>query len=373
MRVPMLDLRRQHAALREEVMQAAARVIDAQAFILGPEVGTLEAEVAARLGAARAVGVACGSDALLLGLLAAGVRPGDEVVTTPFSFIATAEAIARAGATPVFADIEDDSFNLAPEGALERFGPRTRAVVPVHLYGRCARMDPLLRGAAAAGVAVVEDAAQAIDASRGGRFAGAMGELGCLSFFPSKNLGGWGDGGMVLAREPELADRVARLRAHGGSLPYRSEEVGVNSRLDALQAAVLRVKLRHLTTWTEARRAAAGAYGELFAQAGLLDAVRPPPPDLEGVHVYNQFTVRCERRDELAAALATAGIGSAVYYRTPLHLQPCFAGLGHHEGDFPAAERASREVLSLPVHPELTRADQELVVEAIRLFYRGRP
>jgi len=373
MRVPLVDLHKQHAAIRTEVMDAAVRVIESQTFILGPEVAAFESEVAARIGVSRAVGVACGSDALLLALLAANVRPGDEVVTTPFSFIATAEAIARVGAIPVFADIDPDSFNMDPVKAIERLSPRSRAILPVHLYGQVARMEPLIEVAESSGILVIEDAAQAFDARRFGKVVGTFGDFGCFSFFPSKNLGGWGDGGMVVTRNPEFGARVARLRAHGGAKNYVSEEIGANSRLDALQAAVLRVKLRHLATWTAARITAAAYYRELFAASDLLDVVRPPLDDSDGFHVYNQFTIRCDRRDELAAYLARESIGSAVYYPVPLHLQPCFASLGYKAGDYPIAEQASREVLSLPMHAFIGRDEQDYVIETIRSFYRGAP
>lgn len=373
MRVPLVDLQQQHAAIRTEVLESVGRVIESQVFILGPEVAAFEAEVAARLGITRAVGVACGSDALLLALLAAGVRPGDHVVTTPFSFIATPEAIARAGAVPRFADIEPGSFNIDPQKALNRLTPRTRAILPVHLYGQCAHVEPLIEAARNKDLAVIEDAAQAFDAQRAGKVAGTLGDFGCFSFFPSKNLGGWGDGGMVVARNPDHGARVARLRAHGGAKHYVSEEIGLNSRLDALQAAVLRVKLRHLATWTAARRASAAYYRDLFAASDLLEITKPPPDDPDGFHVYNQFTIRSERRDALAAYLTAAGIGTAVYYPVPLHLQPCFAGLGYKAGDFPVAEQACREVLSLPMHPFLLRDEQHYVVEKIRAFYRGGP
>jgi len=367
--VPLLDLRALHRAIREEIDQAIARVVEAQAFVLGEDVRLFEEAIAARLGAGHAIGVASGSDALLLALVASGVGPGDEVVTTPFTFFATAGAIARLGARPVFVDIEPASWNLDPERVLSALGPRTRAIVPVHLYGRVARLSPWLDAARARGVAVVEDAAQAIDARRGGRAAGTIGTFGCLSFFPSKNLGAFGDGGMVLTNDPDRAARIRRLRTHGGEKMYRHDEVGMNSRLDAIQAAVLRAKLPHLDGWTEARRAIADRYRALLAEAGISDFVRPAEDDTEGRHVYHQFTIRAVRRDDLRASLDAAGIGTAVYYPVPLHLQPCFADLGYRAGDFPEAERACREVLSLPISPTLTPEQQAYVVERIRVFY----
>ncbi|MDI1434360.1 DegT/DnrJ/EryC1/StrS family aminotransferase [Polyangium sorediatum] len=367
--VPLLDLRALHRAIREEIDQAIARVVEAQAFVLGEEVRLFEEAIAARLGAAHAIGVASGSDALLLSLLASGVGPGDEVVTTPFTFFATAGAIARLGARPVFVDIEPGSWNLDPDRVLAALGPRTRAIVPVHLYGRVARMEAWLDEARARGVAVVEDAAQAIDARRGGRAAGTIGTFGCLSFFPSKNLGAFGDGGLILTNDPDKATRVRRLRTHGGEKMYRHDEVGMNSRLDAIQAAVLRAKLPSLDGWTEARRAIADRYRALFAEAGLSDVVRPAEDDPEGRHVYHQFTIRAARRDDLRVFLESAGVGTAVYYPVPLHLQPCFGHLGHQAGDFPEAERACREVLSLPISPTLTAEQQHIVVDRIRAFY----
>jgi dTDP-4-amino-4,6-dideoxygalactose transaminase len=368
--VPLLDLRTQHEAVRDEIEQAIRRVVEAQAFVLGEEVRLFEDAIAERLGAFHAIGVASGSDALLLALIAAGVSAGDEVVTTTFSFFATAGAIARLGARPVFVDIDPVTFELDVEQALAAIGPKTRALLPVHLYGRVARMEPLLEAASARGIGVVEDAAQAILAMRGERYAGTIGDLGCLSFFPSKNLGAFGDGGMVLSNDPEKAKRVRRLRTHGGEKMYRHDEVGVNSRLDAIQAAVLRAKLPHLEGWTAARRALADRYRRLFSEAGLSDVVSVPGDDPEGRHVYHQFTIRSARRDELRAFLTEAGIGTAIYYPVPLHLQPCFSNLGYREGDFPAAERACREVLSLPISPVMTAEQQERVVERICAFHR---
>lgn len=371
--IPLVDLRRQHAAIQSEVMEAVTRVIESQTFILGPEVQTFESEVTRRLAVNRAIGVACGSDALFLALVAAGVCPGHEVITSPFSFIATAEAIARIGATPIFADIEEASFNLDPQHALTRISPKTQAILPVHLFGQYAHIESLIEVTRQRNLLVIEDAAQAFDARRDGKDVGHFGDFACFSFFPSKNLGAWGDGGMVVTRHAELGERIVRLRAHGGAKHYVSEEIGLNSRLDALQAAVLRVKLRHLAAWTEARRSAARYYRQLFAESDLAEKVIPPPEDPAAFHVYNQFTIRCERRDELRAYLTAHGIGSAVYYPLPLHLQPCFSHLGYKVGDFPITEKASREVLSLPMHPFLHRSEQERVVETIGAFYRGVP
>lgn len=371
--IPLVDLRRQHAAIQAEVMAAVARVIESQTFILGPEVKTFESDVALRLGVDSAIGVASGSDALFLALVSAGVCPGHEVITSPFSFIATAEAIARIGATPIFADIDAATFNLDPHQALTRITSKTQAILPVHLFGQCARMEPLIDVAQKGTFKVIEDAAQAFGARRGGKEAGSLGDLGCFSFFPSKNLGAWGDGGMVVTRHGALGERILRLRAHGGAKHYVSEEMGLNSRLDALQAAVLRVKLRHIEAWTGARRDVAAYYRTLFASSGLDEHIGLPIEEDGAFHVYNQFTIRAQQREDLRAFLTSQGIGSAVYYPLPLHLQPCFSHLGHKIGDFPQAEQASREVLSLPMHPFLSRFEQERVVDAIRSFYRGAP
>ena len=348
-----------------------SRVVEAAAFVLGEEVRLFEDAIAARLGASYAIGVASGSDAIFISLVASGIQAGDEVITTAFSFFATAGAIARAGAKPVFVDIDPISFNIDPEQACRAIGPKTRALLPVHLYGRVADIEPLEKAANERGIALVEDAAQAIDASRLGRVAGTIGSLGCLSFFPSKNLGGFGDGGMVLTNDPDKAKRVRRLRTHGGEKMYQHDEVGINSRLDALQAAVLAAKLPYLEQWTEARRAAANRYREFFRDAGIQDRVVVPEDDPKGRHVYHQFTLRVQNRDALRAFLEAAGIGTAIYYPVPLHLQPCFANLGYQQGDLPEAERACREVLSLPISPTLTAEQQEWVVDRITTFYRG--
>ncbi len=368
--VPLLDLRAQHRAIQAELRDAIDRVVDAQAFILGEEVRVIEQAIAARIGAQHAVGVASGSDALLLALMAADVRPRDEVLTTPFTFFATAGAAARIGARIVFVDIDPHTFNIDEHAAVAAIGPATRAVIAVHLFGRCARMEPIMTAAAAHGTCVIEDAAQAIDARRGAVSAGNIGDFGCLSFFPSKNLGAFGDGGMVLARDSAKAERIRRLRTHGGEKMYRHDEVGMNSRLDALQAAVLRAKLPYLDAWTNARRQHAERYRKLFAELVPAEAVQVPADDPEGRHVYNQFTLRCQRRDDLRAFLTAAGIGSAMYYPVPLHLQPCFADLGYREGSLPESERAAREVLSIPISPTLTLDQQTYVVERIATFYR---
>jgi dTDP-4-amino-4,6-dideoxygalactose transaminase len=369
--VPLLDLRRQYAAIERDVREAIDRVVASQAFILGDEVRLFEEAIASRLSSPHAIGVASGSDALFLSLLAADAGPGDEVITTPFTFFASAGAIARAGAEPVFVDIDPYTFNLDPAAVVAAIGPLTRAILPVHLFGRCAPLDAILAAASARGIAVIEDAAQAIDATAKGRHAGTMGDFGCLSFFPSKNLGGFGDGGMVLAQDGEKAARVRKLRTHGGHRAYLHDEIGMNSRLDALQAAVLGAKLPYLDSWREARRARAERYRLLFSEAVPPEEVVAPSDDLEGRHVYHQFTIRSPRRDALHAFLTASGIGCAIYYPLPLHLQPCFEHLGYRAGAFPEAERAAREVLSLPISPELTGDDQAYVVDRIRAFARG--
>lgn len=357
--VPILDLQRQFRSLRGEITAAVLDVLEAQHFILGPNVTALEREAAAFCGVEEAVGVASGTDALLLALAAAGVGPGDEVIVPAFSFIATADVVSLLGATPVFADIERDSFNLDVRSARARVSPRTRAIIPVHLYGRPADMEGVLALAREHGLAVVEDCAQAMGARFGGAPVGSMGDYGCLSFFPSKNLGGCGDGGMILVRDGERAAQLRMLRAHGSRRKYVSEVQGWNSRLDELQAAILRVKLPHLPAWNEARRERALLYRELLA--GLVET-----PEMTPGHVFHQYTVWLRDRDRVARALAEAGVQTFVYYPVPLHLQPMYAHLGYRAGDLPEAERAAREALSLPMFPELRADEQERVAAALR-------
>ncbi|MDT7603071.1 MAG: hypothetical protein QOF61_1068 [Acidobacteriota bacterium] len=374
MKVPLLDLRAQHEPLREATRAAVERVFESQGFVLGREVSALEEEVAAYTHARHAIGCANGSDALLLALMALDVKAGDEVVTTPYSFFATAGSIARLGARPVFVDIEPRTYNLNVEQIEAAITERTRALLPVHLYGQCAEMGALLTVAARHNLPVVEDAAQAIGAEDvGDRRAGAMGKVGCFSFYPTKNLGGAGDGGMLTTNDDRVAARLRSLRVHGETTKYHHKEIGFNSRLDTLQAAVLRVKLPHLDGWSDARAANAARYRVLFADAGLLEEVELPA-EREGVrHIYNQYVVRVRgggRRDALIEHLRRAGVGTEVYYPVPLHLQECFRYLGYHEGDFPEAERAARETLALPVYPELTEEQQRYVVESVRHFFR---
>ena len=363
-RVPLLDLKAQYASIRDEIRAAIDRVCDSQQFILGPEVEAFEREAAAFVGTRHAVGMSSGTDALLAALWALGVGPGDEVIVPAYTFFATAGAPARLGARPVFVDVDPESLNLDPARVRERLSGRTKAIVPVHLFGRCADLEPL----GALGVPVVEDAAQAIGARDGkGRAAGAAGRAGCFSFFPSKNLGGFGDGGMVTTDDAALAERLRILRVHGMNPKYRHRVVGGNFRLDALQAAVLRVKLRHLPRWTEARRERAARYRALFREAGLEGRVKTPAD--EPGHVYHQFVIRAPERDALRAHLERSGIGTEVYYPVPLPHQECFAALGHRAGEFPAAERAARESLALPMYPELTEEQQRAVVAAVAAFY----
>ncbi len=372
MNVPLLDLTRQYRSLAEELKEAVLGVVEEQGFILGPPVDRLEEQVAEYLGVPHAVGCASGTDALLLSFRVLDVAPGDEVVTSPFTFFATAGAIHNAGARPVFADIRPDTFNLDPAAAAAAVGERTRAVVPVHLFGQMADMTAF-RALSDGGLGLIEDAAQAIGARQrtpGGEWitTGTLGDACAFSFFPSKNLGAFGDAGMIAVNDPDLSARLKRLRVHGGRQMYHHEEVGYNSRLDALQAAVLSVKLPHLDRWSAARRENARFYDEALAE---LPGIRTPVVLPENESIVNQYTVRVlhGRRDELMDFLRERGVGSSIYYPVPLHLQECFANLGYREGDFPESERACREVLSLPVFPELTEAEREHVVAAVREFF----
>lgn len=366
-----LDLRAQFATIHDEVMQAVTKVFESQYFILGPEVKALEEEVAAKLGAKFAVGCASGTDALILALLAEGIGQGDEVITTPFSFVATAGAIAYVGAKPVFVDIDPVTFNINPALIERAITPSAAAILPVHLFGLPADLDPILEVAKKHNLVVIEDAAQAIGSRYGGKAIGTFGEYGCFSFFPSKNLGGAGDGGLITTDDAKIAERLRMLRVHGSRKKYFHEMIGTNSRLHALQAAVLRVKLRHLDAWQKRRQNRAERYRELFAAAQLSAAVKvPPQPPAKYEHVYNQFTIRSTRRDELKAFLYSAGVPSEIYYPLCLHLQEAFTYLGYAPGSFPEAEKASREVLSLPVYPELPDVLQDRVARAVAEFYQ---
>lgn len=369
-RVPLLDLVAQHEPMREEIHGVLRRLVDSQRFVLGEEVERLEEEIAAYCGTKYAVGCASGTDALLLAMMVLGIGQGDEVVTTPYSFFATVSTIVRAGATPVFVDIDPKTFNLNVaqiEEVLKKHS-KVKAILPVHLYGQVAQMDDLLEIAARHGLPVIEDAAQAIGAEYKGRRVGSMGKIGCFSFFPSKNLGGYGDGGIMTMDDPAMAERLKSLREHGAKQKYVHDEVGLNSRLDALQAAVLRVKLRHLDGWHEGRRRNAALYRELFKSKNV-PVVVPVEAEYSTRHVYNQFVIRCERRDELKAFLGERGVGTAIYYPIPLHLQPCFRYVGYKEGDLPVSEACAKDTLSIPVYGELTRDDIEYVVEQIAEFH----
>lgn len=363
--VPLLDLDAQYRPLREELLSAIVRVCDSQRFINGPEVAGLERELAAYIGARKAVAVSSGTDALLVSLMALGVGHGDEVITSTFSFFATAGCVARIGATPRLVDIDPVTYNLDPAAVRAAVSPRTRAIIPVHLYGLCADMDPILAIAKDANLAIVEDAAQAIGSTYKGRQAGSIGTVGCFSFFPSKNLGGFGDGGLVTTDDERLGEEIRLLRDHGAEPKYFHKRIGGNFRLDALQAAVLRVKLPHLAAWSDARRTNAERYRRLFDAAGLADRVTLPVAPADRGHIYNQFVVRVPQRDHVRARLTEIGIGTEVYYPVPFHLQECFASLGHTRGDFPHAEAAADSTIALPIYPGLSEAQQAAVVSAL--------
>ena len=368
--VPALNLKAQYQSIRDEIEPVVREILESQMFVLGPEVTRLEAEVADYCGAASGIGCASGTDALLLPLLAIDVGPGDEVITTPYTFFATAGSIWRTGAKPVFVDIEPDTFNIDPVRIEAAITPRTKAIIPVHLFGQVAEMGPIQEIARRHGLTVLEDAAQAIGSAYHGTRAGTLGDAAAFSFYPSKNLGGFGDGGMVTTNHPQLARRITRLRVHGMEPKYHHHEVGFNSRLDAFQAAVLRVKLRHLDAWTSLRRDVADRYRNLFASHGLEEMVGLPIERQGNFHVYNQFVIRVPAflRDSLRDYLTARKIGSEIYYPIPLHLQVCFASLGHKPGDFPHSEAAARETIALPIYPELTDAEQRYVVGSIRQF-----
>ena len=371
--IPLLDLKAQHREIRDEVLAAITRVADSQMFIMGEEVRQLEQAVARYCGAGFAVGCASGSDALFLALLALDLRPGDEVVTTPYTFFATVGAIARAGATPVFVDVEAGTFNMDArqlDAVLDRH-PKVRAIIPIHLFGACADMDPICRSAAARGIPIVEDAAQSIGSEYRGRRAGTLGQMACFSFFPSKNLGAYGDGGMLTTNDPAVAERLAALRVHGSKHKYYHEYIGVNSRLDALQAAVLRVKLPYLDGWTAKRQQNAAHYREIL-QGMEVPVILPAATPYQTRHIYNQFAIRVRERDDLQAYLKQHGVGTEIYYPLPLHLQACFAHLGHKAGEFPVSEQLAGESLALPIYPELRHSDIDYVCSAIRAFYDAR-
>ena len=376
--IPLLDLHRQYQQIREEVLAAVERVCSSQQFVLGAEVEALEGEIAAFTGASAAVACASGTDALWLALVASGVHPGDEVVTTAFSFFASASAIIRAGARPVLVDVDPDTLNLNPDLAKARLRAggsyKVRALLPVHLYGQCADMNGLQSIADEFQLSIIEDAAQAIGAKWRGHSAGSMGKAAAFSFYPTKNLSAYGDAGLVTTRDLNLAEHMRNLRNHGSPRRYHHEEVGWNCRMDAIQAAILRVKLPHVESWNELRRQCAATYDRLLAKAGLVSQkensrVKPLQTSPNAFHVFHQYVIRAGRRDELRKFLADRKIGTEVYYPIPLHLQPCFAYLGYSTGDLPESERAAGEVLALPMFPELTEAEQKCVVESIAEFY----
>ncbi|NVM22542.1 MAG: DegT/DnrJ/EryC1/StrS family aminotransferase [Desulfobacterales bacterium] len=369
MKVPLLDLKAQYDTIKDEILAVTVELYESQRFILGPKVEQLEKEVAQYCQCKFAVGVSSGTDALLISLMAAGIGPGDEVITTPYTFFATVGSIARVGAVPVFVDIEEGSYNMDPRLIRDKITKRTKAIIPVHLYGQCCDMDAILELARAEDLLVIEDAAQAIGSEYRGRRAGSMSDAGCFSFFPSKNLGAFGDGGIVTTSSGSLYEAMKILRVHGSSPKYYHRLLGGNFRLDALQAAIILVKLRHLDRWTAARQNNAARYRELFGRAGLDHLIRLPLENTDR-HIYNQFVICLkDKRDELKQYLQDAGIGTEIYYPVPMHLQPCFKYLNGKGGDLPIAEAAAKETLALPVYPELTYEQKSYVVHKIKAFY----
>ncbi len=368
--VPLLDLRAQYAPIRTDVLAAITRVCDSQRFILGPEVDALEAEFAAMLGVSHSVSMSSGTDALLAVLMALGIGPGDEVITPTFSFFATAGCVSRVGATPVFVDIDDETFNASPDAIARAITPRTKAILPVDLYGLCADMDAITTIATRAGVPVIEDAAQAIGSRIGARQAGGFGLAGCFSFFPSKNLGAFGDGGLVTTNDAHFAQELRLVRNHGAEPKYYHSRIGGNFRLDALQAAVLRVKAPHLAAWTDGRRTNADRYRALFAEAGLADIVRLPTEPHGYTHIYNQFVIRVPKRDALRDHLTQRQVGTEIYYPVPFHRQACFADIVSAGDRFPVADDAAASSLALPIYSELTLDQQRHVVASIAEFFR---
>lgn len=369
MKVPLIDLSGQHESLRPNLLEAVARIIDSQQFVLGSEVASLEEEIASYSTTSFAIGCASGSDALLLALMALDIKAGDEVITTPFTFFATGSAIARLGARPQFVDIDPRTYNIDAALVEAAINERTRAILPVHMYGQCADMDALLEIGRRHDLPVIEDAAQAIGATDSGRRAGSMGQLGCFSFYPTKNLGGAGDGGMVVTSDESLATHLRKLRVHGGATEYQHDEIGINSRLDALQAAILRVKLKHLDEWSEARRSKAAIYDELLQEAERAGRFVRPFVRVAARHIFHQYVIRAPGyRDELIQHLSAHGVGNKIYYPVPLHLQQCFSYLNYKQGEFPEAERASLETVALPCFPELTEQQQHYVADVLSEF-----
>ncbi|MBI1911190.1 MAG: DegT/DnrJ/EryC1/StrS family aminotransferase [Deltaproteobacteria bacterium] len=373
MKVQLLNLASQYKKIRKEVLREVQAVCDSQHYVLGKNVAGLETEIAQYCGSKFAVGVASGTDALILALMAAGVGPGDKVITTPFTFFATAGAIARLGAIPVFVDINPQTYNIDPnslEALLKKGVKGAKAIIPVHLYGQCADMAPIKALGKKYKLLVIEDSAQSIGAEYKGKKAGVLGDMSCFSFYPTKNLGCFGDGGMLTTDNPKLAEKLRMLRVHGSKVRYFHDEVGTNSRLDELQAAILRVKLKYLEAWTEARIKNGKRYDRLFEKAGLSDIVTLPFIQEGNRSVYNQYVVKVKKRDELRAYLASVGVGTEIYYPMPLHLQKCFKYLGYKKGDFPVSEKTAKEALALPIYPELREAEQKYVVSCIAEFFK---
>jgi dTDP-4-amino-4,6-dideoxygalactose transaminase len=371
MRVPLLDLEAQYAPIRSEVEKAIASVMASHQYILGPAVQECEQAIARYSHCAHAIGISSGTDALLVCLMAEGIGEGDEVITTPYTFFATAGSIARLGAKPVFVDIDPVTYNLNTSEAAAKITSRTKAIMPVHLYGQMADMDPIMQLANKHRLVVIEDAAQAIGSEYKGKRAGSIGHYGCFSFFPSKNLGAAGDGGMVVTNDPARAERLAILRAHGSKPKYYHKVIGGNFRLDSIQAAVVSAKLPHVDRWTELRQKNADRYSRLFAASGLkIGGQIGLPKALMGRHIYNQYVIRLSRRDALKAFLQEKGVSTEIYYPVPMHLQECFAYLGHKAGDFPESESAAKETLALPIYPELTDEQAHYVVKCINEFFR---
>lgn len=372
-KIPTLDLVRNYLRIKDEILEAIHGVLETQHFILGPDVSLFEKECEQYLGGVSAVACASGTDALMLALMSLDIKEGDEVITTPYSFFATASCIVRLGAVPVFVDVDPVTFNIDMNKVLDATTPRTKAFLPVHIFGQMAPLEEGMKELASRGITVVEDAAQAFGAWRSVEGdilrAGAVGRIGCFSFFPTKNLGGYGDGGMVVSSDPQLADRLRKLRVHGAGTTYFHDEVGLNSRLDSLQAAILRVKLRHLEEWNDERRIVAGRYYALFAEKGLLETVQPPVELEANHHIYHQYVVRVPQRDDLQRFLEEEGVVSRVYYPLCLHLQKCFSFLGYTPGDLPVAEQLSKETLALPIFPELSLEEQRHIVSAIGKFF----
>jgi len=373
MKVPLLDLQSQYKSIKNEIRDAIDGVLETQHFILGPKVQELEEQVAEYSDCRFGIGVASGSDALLLSLMAIDIKPGDEIITTPYTFFATAGAIDRLGAKTVFVDINPSTYNIDVSKIEAKITPKTRAIIPVHLFGQCADLDPILDLASRYKINVIEDAAQAIGARYKGRRAGSQGDFGCFSFFPSKNLGGFGDGGMIVTNNEEMAGHLKTLRAHGSKPKYYHKYVGCNSRLDSIQAAILSVKLKYLDQWHQSRRQNADEYGRLFNGEGLIDHHISLPINAESCeHIYNQYVIRAKTRDELRDFLKQRDVATEVYYPVPLHVQECFGGLGYGEKSFPYSEAAAQETLALPVYPELSNEQQKYVVQTISEFYKSQ-